>query len=347
MFISKNIKSKKIKTNLLKIIFIFLFTTLIALLISNTLTFSKIDTKEIYYYLNRNDIYNAEKLVYEVLKEDQFNPDALFAKAIIIIVKTDNNTYLKKEDKKEYYKESLNILLSLEKKMKGFYYYHYILAKNYEKLNDIPNALFNYDYSIKLNRKFNEGYISLSNLYWKLKKYNQAIDNLKNVKDIKAYLMLSNFYYQLYKFDESFKMLNNIYLIPTFSKSSKEIINEVYFQSMWIKYRYYSKYLKNKEDLNYFIEQNKKYNSDEYYNTISNAIDLILKGDNISYEKALEILFNNISKFPNKSYSYFLIYKILLNFNKANAILFLKKAIEIDIYNLDFHNELNNLNSRK
>lgn len=332
------------KYKLIKIIFILFIICFIFFILNKIIVFSKIDTKEIYYSLSKGDIYNAEKIVYEVLKEDQFNTDALFAKAIIIIIKTDNNNSLDLKSKKNYYQESLNILLNIEKKMKGFYYYHYILAKNYEKLNDISKALFNYDYCIKLNRKFNEGYIAKSNLYWKLCEYNQAIDNLKNIKDIKAYLMLANFYYQLYKFDESFKMLNNIYFTPSFLKSSKEIINEVYFNTMWIKYRYYSKYSKNKEELVYFIKQNQKYNSDEYYNNISKSIDLILKGDNLSYEESLKILFDNISKYPNKPFAYFLIYKILLKFNKNNATLFLKKAIENDLYNLDFKQELNNIN---
>lgn len=336
------LKGIKSKNKLVKIIFIIFIISVCFFMISNLKVFSKVDTKEIYYYLGKGDIYNAEKLVYDVLNEDKLNPDALFAKAIIIITKTDNNYSLTPEIKKQYYKESLDILLDLQKKMKGFYYYHYVLAKNYERLNDIPNALFNYDYSIKLNRKFNEGYIAKSNLYWKLGKYNEAISNLKNIKDIKVYLMLANFYYQLYNFDESFKMLDNIYLLPSFLKSSKDIINEVYFNTMWIKYRFYSKYLKNEQDLCYFINQNKKYNSDEYYNEISQALELILKKDNISYEQALKILFNSISKFPNKSYAYFLIYKVLSNFNKTNATLFLKKAIENDIYNLDFKQELDN-----
>jgi uncharacterized protein (TIGR00251 family) len=338
------LKGSKSKNKLIKIIFIFFIVTLIFFILSKSLIFSKIYTKEIYYYLSKGDIYNAEKLVYEVLKEDQFNTDALFAKAIIIITKTDDNNSLDSNTKKRYYQESLDILLNINKKIKGFYYYHYILAKNYERLNDIPNSLFNYDYCTKLNKNFKEGYIAKSNLYWKLGKYNEAIDNLKNIKDIKVYLMLANFYYQLYKFDESFKMLDNIYFMPLFLKSSKETINEVYFNTMWIKYRYYSKYLKNKEDLIYFIKQNQKYNSDEYYNKISKSLDLILKGDNLSYEESLKILFDNISKYPNKPFAYFLIYKILFKFNKNNAILFLKKAIENDIYNLDFKQELDNLN---
>ncbi len=330
------------KNKLLKIVFLIFIITFYFFVITDLKVFSKVDTKEIYYYLSKGDIYNAEKLVYDVLNEDKFNSDALFAKAIIIITKTDNNYQLALDIKKQYYKQSLDILLDLQKKMKGFYYYHYILAKNYERLNDIPNALFNYDYCIKLNKKFNEGYISKSNLYWKLEKYNEAINNLRNIKDIKVYLMLANFYYQLYNFEESFRVLNNIYLLPSFLKSSKDIINEVYFNTMWIKYRFYSKYLKNEQELSYLIDQNKRYNSDEYYNDISQALELLLKKDKISYEEALKILFNSISKFPNKPYAYFLVYKILSNFNKSNAALFLKKAIEYDIYNLDFKQELDN-----
>ncbi len=336
------LKGIKSKNKLLKIVFLIFIITFYFFVITDLKVFSKVDTKEIYYYLSKGDIYNAEKLVYDVLNEDKFNSDALFAKAIIIITKTDNNYQLALDIKKQYYKQSLDILLDLQKKMKGFYYYHYILAKNYERLNDIPNALFNYDYCIKLNKKFNEGYISKSNLYWKLEKYNEAINNLRNIKDIKVYLMLANFYYQLYNFEESFRMLDNIYLLPSFLKSSKDTINEVYFNTMWIKYRFYSKYLKNEQELSYLIDQNKRYNSDEYYNDISQALELLLKKDKISYEEALKILFNSISKFPNKPYAYFLVYKILSNFNKSNAALFLKKAIEYDIYNLDFKQELDN-----
>mgnify|MGYP001773389844 CR=1 FL=1 len=331
---------KKSKNKLLKILLTLLALVLMFLLLFEIKVFSKTDTKEIYYFLSKGDIYQAEKLIYEVLKEDQFNPDALFAQAIIIITKTDNSS-LDIKDKREYYQKSLEILLSLEKKMKGFYYYHYILGKNYERLNDIPNSLFNYDNSIKLNRKFTEAYISRANLYWKLNKYNEAIDSLKNINDITAYLALANFYYQLYNFDESFKNLEKIYTSLAFKRASKETLNEIYFLDMWIKYRYFSKTNKNKGDLEYLINQNKKYNSDKYYSDIANSISLILKKDKYSYEQALNILLKTISETPNKPYSYFLIYNILYNFNKNNAILFLKKAVEKDIYNLDFQKELN------
>jgi hypothetical protein len=99
---------------------------------------------------------------------------------------------------------------------------------------------------------------------------------------------------------------------------------------MWIRYRM-------GVDNSYWISQNKKYNTNDYYFSIALVLD---RNDD---EQMVRQAIYSISKYPDKPYAYFVVYKVLKKYsnnNNRNYLEFLKKAVELDVYNLDFRRTL-------
>lgn len=312
------------RVNGIYILFLILF--LLAFVFSSI---DKVLVERIYLEISKGNLYEAEKIVYEVFREDPNNVDALFAKSIIII------SYADESKKFEKYKESLEILDSIHKKLAGFYYYHFIRAKNLEKLNRIDDSLKEYNNSIYYNPNFTDAYVSKSYLYWKINDIDNAFKSVEIIKDkYKAKMLISWYHYQLYNYDKALELLEEI-LDNTIQmkeiNQSRKVLNELYFQLLWINYR------ANRKN-SYWIEQNKKYNNDEYYSFIT---DVFSNMSNL--ERAAKSCLYCISKFPNKPYAYFILYQILKvssTSDNKNYLFFLKKAVELDLYNLDFRKVL-------
>lgn len=307
---------------------------LIILLSFIAVIYSQKKTDDIYYYLTKSNLYEAEKLIYEILKDDPLNKDALFAKSILLYKYTEleNN----KDIRKEKLEKSLQILNNLQKNLTGFYYYHFIKAKVLENLNNFDEAIKEYDNSIYYNRKFIDSYIGKSLLLWKMNKISDSIQVLNPVRDnYKVKILQAWYLYQQNNYEDSLKTFMQILDNPlNFNKlrENREVLNELYFQIMWIGYRA-------NKNLTYWIEQNKKYNTNDYYNSICQIIEIEQKNEEEAVRKGLY----NISLYPNKPYSYFIVYKILKKHSKnqnKNYIYFLNKAVESDPYNLDFKNLL-------
>ncbi|MFN4219513.1 MAG: tetratricopeptide repeat protein [bacterium] len=303
-----------------------------ALLVLNFLAFSQ--SSRIYQEISKGNLYEAQKLIYQVLDSNPNDTDALFAKSIIMYKYAE----IQKSGKEKYY-QILEILNSLSKKLNGFYYYHFIKGKVLEKTGQIQESFKEYDNAIYHNPKFEEAYISKSLLYWKLEDFDQSFKVLNPIKEkFKTKILLSHYYYQLGEYDQSLFTLEEILNNPIHMKQIKEnrqVLGELYFQMMWVNYR------KNSKSLAFWIEQNIKYNPIDYYYSLSEALSA-----NDDEEKVKKILYN-ISNYPDKPYGYFVVYQILKKHSKnekRNYIYFLKKAVECDIYNLDFKNVLKSEN---
>ncbi|MEN3015410.1 MAG: hypothetical protein ABDH21_05085 [bacterium] len=318
---------RKFKVWLLPYILLIIVSILLTLFI-----FAKDNIKEkIYLEISKGNIYEAEKLVYEVLKNDPNNPDALFAKVIIILHYVQKQPLQKRNQAK--YQECLDILDLLSKRLNGFYYYHYIRAKVLEEMGKVDQAMKEYDNCIYHNPKFTDCYISISMLEWKRGNIDQAFEIARKVQDkYKSKMLISWYYYQLHDFDQSLNLLQQIIENPVIFKQvsqNRNVLNELYFQIMWISYRA-------GKSTKYWIEQNKKYNTSDYQYELANILDMVY---NSKDEEAARNCLYNISRFPYKPYSYFILYTILKKHDKAktkNYIFFLRKAVEMDLYNLDF-----------
>lgn len=298
-------------------------------------SFSNKEVKDrIYLELSKNNLYEAEKLIYDVLKENPYDTDAIFAKSILILKYSekinDRNLKIKK------YQELIELLNSLQKKLNGFYYYHYIKAITLEKLGNINDATKEYDNCIYYNKKFIDAYISKAMLFWKLGNIDESYRIINLVEDkYKVKMLKAWFDYQMND-QTSIQTLQQILDNPLLYKellNNRNVLDELYFQIMWIRHRF------NKDDL-YWIEQNKKFNTNDYYFFLSSALyDLYTKNDEGATKKLISI----ISKYPDKPYAYFLMYEILKKYDvkkTKNYYYFLKKAVEYDLYNLDFKNQL-------
>jgi len=321
---------KRLTTNLSYIFFI-LFSIFFILSVFS----ANIDPKlrdQMYYELSKENLYQAEKIIYDVLKEDPFNTDALFAKSILIL------SYAQKQkDKalqKNMYLSSLKILDNLEKKLSGFYYFYFVKGKVLENLNRFDDALRYYDNCIYYNKKFVDAYISKSQIYWRMGDINKSFETLKYVEDKYLVQMLLAWYnYQLGNYDQALsyiqKILDNNFSFKNLLEK-RNVLNELYFQVMWIRYRM-------GVDNSYWISQNKKYNTNDYYFSIALVLD---KNDD---EQMVRQAIYSISKYPDKPYAYFVVYKVLKKYsnnNNRNYLEFLKKAVELDVYNLDFRRTL-------
>ncbi|MFN3478229.1 MAG: tetratricopeptide repeat protein, partial [bacterium] len=217
-----------------------------ALLILNFLAFSQ--SSRIYQEISKGNLYEAQKLIYQVLDSNPNDTDALFAKSIIMYKYAE----IQKSGKEKYY-QILEILNSLSKKLNGFYYYHFIKGKVLEKTGQIQESLKEYNNAIYYNPKFEESYISKSLLYWKLEDFDQSFKSLNPVKEkFKTKILLSHYYYQLGEYDQSLFTLEEILNNPIHMKQIKEnrqTLGELYFQMMWVNYR------KNSKSLDFWIKQ--------------------------------------------------------------------------------------------
>lgn len=293
-------------------------------------------TEKIYLELSRGNVYQAERLVYDVLDKDPHNIDALFAKSILIVKYAESSTDSKLKNQR--YSKAMEILDSLNKKLNGFYYYHFIRAKVLENLGAVQEAIKEYDNSIFHNPKFVDSYISKSWLFWKMGNIYESYKVLWPIKDkYRAKMLIGWYKYQESDYSEAMKNFNEIIANPIQFKSIKEnreVLNQLYFQIMWVNYR------ANRNDL-YWIKQNLKYNTNNYYYVVSSVIyDLVVKRDD---ELAVKQCLYNISRYPDKPYLFFIMYNILKKHDRQgskNYLMFLRKSVELDIYNLDFRRVL-------
>ncbi|MCS7244132.1 MAG: hypothetical protein RMJ36_05315 [Candidatus Calescibacterium sp.] len=290
----------------------------------------------IYLELSKNNLYEAERLIYDVLNGNPKDVDALFAKSIIIMKYAER--YKDKELRREKYSQALKILDSLKNKLSGFYYYHFIRAKIFENLGKIQESIKEYDTSIYHNPKFIDSYISKSLLFWKMGRIEESYRVVYPIREKYRVKMLIAWYdYQLSKYDSSIKVFTEILDNPLHFKELKEnreVLNELYFQIVWVGYRAGSKD-------SYWIEQNMKYNTNDYYSSVVSIIYGLTFGSN--EEKVVKDCLYNIQKYPDKPYTFFIVYQILKKHDREkrrNYLLFLKKAVELDLYNIDFRNIL-------
>ncbi|MCS6955140.1 MAG: hypothetical protein NZM44_02140, partial [Candidatus Calescibacterium sp.] len=220
----------------------------------------------------------------------------------------------------------------------GFYYYHFVRAKIFENLGKIEESIKEYDTSIYHNPKFIDSYISKSLLFWKMGRIEESYRVVYPIREKYRVKMLIAWYdYQLSKYDSSIKVFTEILDNPLHFKELKEnreVLNELYFQIVWVGYRSGSKDT-------YWIKQNMKYNTNDYYCSVVSIIYELTFGNN--EDKVVKECLYNIQKYPDKPYAFFIVYQILKKHDKEkkkNYLLFLKKAVELDLYNIDFRNVL-------
>ena len=184
------------------------------------------------------------------------------------------------------FSEAKELLLKDKNKYLLDYFYKYILGSLEDQLGNSDQAISNYLESINLNPSFKESKFSLGNIYYKLKKLDEAklifLDLIEQTKDIRSYHNLALILFDQNLYDDSIiylKIASNLY--PT--------SYEVHHQLGLV----YAKLKKYYEAIKYYSLAN-KFNEKKDSSTLNNLGNVY--GDLKDHERAI-FFYNQALKF--------------------------------------------------